>query len=289
MIYSIQNKALAAQVSTLGAQLMSLRGADSTQYLWQGDPKYWPDRSLTIFPYVARLTEGRYLYKGRLYHMPIHGFGPTSEFTVLEHSAASLTLCLDSSPETYGMYPFLFRFTIRYALEGSTLSVESRVENRGEKPMYFGLGGHPGINVPLEQGLSFEDYRLEFPPCAPRRVEFTPACFITGKETPFPLQNNVLPLSHDLFDEDAIVLKGVPGRVTLRSAKGSHGVTLNAPDFPIFGFWHMPKTDAPYVCLEPWTSLPSRQDVVEDLEKQPDLIRLEPKNVYKTTWSLETF
>ena len=51
----------------------------------------------------------------------------------------------------------------------------------------------------------------------------------------------------------------------------------------------MPKTDAPYICLEPWTSLPSRQDVVEDLEKQPDLIRLEPKNVYKTTWSLETF
>ena len=50
MIYSIQNKALTAQVSTLGAQLMSLCGADSTQYLWQGDPRYWPDRSLTIFP-----------------------------------------------------------------------------------------------------------------------------------------------------------------------------------------------------------------------------------------------
>ena len=28
--------------------------------------------------------------------------------------------------------------------------------------MYFGLGGHPGFNVPLEAGLSFEDYCLEF-------------------------------------------------------------------------------------------------------------------------------
>ena len=120
-------------------------------------------------------------------------------------------------------------------------------------------------------------------------MEFTEECFITGEETPFPLKNYTLPLSHSLFDDDAIVLKGVPGRVTLRSRKGTHGVTLNAPDFPVFGFWHMPKTDAPYVCLEPWTSLPSRQNLVEDLEKQPDLIRLEPKNVYKTTWSLETF
>lgn len=289
MIYAIQNSAITARVSTLGAQLMGLQGADNTQYLWQGDPRYWPDRSLTIFPYVARLTEGCYLYKSRLYHMPIHGFGPTSEFTVLEHSTSSLTLCLDSSPETYAMYPFLFRFTIRYLLDGTSIRVEICVENRGEKAMYFGLGGHPGINVPLEQGLSFEDYCLEFPPCTPMRVEFTPACFITGKETPFPLRDHTLPLSHSLFDEDAIVLKGIPGRVTLRSKRGRRGVTLNAPDFPVFGFWHMPKTDAPYICLEPWTSLPSRQDVVEDLEKQQDLIRLEPKKVYETTWSLETF
>lgn len=216
MFYTIRNDALTIRVDTAGAQLMSILGADSTQYLWQGDPRYWPDRSLTIFPYVARLTQGSYRYQGKLYHMPIHGFGPTSEFTVLEHTSTSLTLGLDSSPETYAMYPFLFRFILHYTLVKAILS-------------------------------------------------------------------------HSLFDDDAIVLKGIPGRVTLRSRKGTHGVTLNAPDFPVFGFWHMPKTDASYVCLEPWTSLPSRQDVVEDLEKQPDLIRLEPKNVYKTTWSLETF
>lgn len=289
MLYTIRNDALTVQVSSTGAQLMSILGADGTQYLWQGDPKYWPDRSLTIFPYVARLTEGRYLYHGKTYHMPIHGFGPTSEFHLSEQERTYLTLCLESSPETYQMYPFRFLFALRFFLEGSALRVETRVENRDEKPMYFGLGGHPGINVPLEDGLSFEDYRLEFPPCAPRRVEFTKECFITGREAPFLLESNTLPLCHSLFDDDAIVLKGIPGRVTLKSPKGSHGVTLNASDFPIFGFWHMPKTGAPYLCLEPWTSLPSRQDVVEDLEKQKDLLRLEPGEVYKAIWSLEVF
>ena len=57
----------------------------------------------------------------------------------------------------------------------------------------------------------------------------------------------------------------------------------------MLGFWHMPKTDAPYVCLEPWSSLPSRQDVVEDLETQPDLISLPAGEVWTTTWSLRCF
>ena len=289
MNITIRNETLTARIDPLGAQLMCLRGEDNTQYLWQGDPKYWPDCSLTIFPYVARLTKGCYRYRGRLYHMPIHGFGPTSEFTVSEHTDTCLTLSLESTPTTREMYPFDFRFSVTYRLEGTTLQVTYRVENRDEKTMYFGLGGHPGINVALEPGLFFEDYLLEFPDCRPKRVEFTPECFITGRELQYPLNGNRLPLSHDLFDQDAIVLKGVPGQVTLRSEKGRKGVSLIAPDFPILGLWHTPGTDAPYICLEPWSSLPSHQDMIEDLEQQADLISLPPKEVYKTTWSLKTF
>lgn len=74
MLYTIRNEDLMAQVSSSGAQLMSLEGKNHTQYLWQGNPRYWSDRSLTIFPYVARLTKGCYRYKGKFYHMPIHGF-----------------------------------------------------------------------------------------------------------------------------------------------------------------------------------------------------------------------
>ena len=286
MMFTIHSDHMSAVIDSAGAQLMSLQSSDGTQYLWQGGPTYWADRSLTIFPYVARLTDGCYRYRGQIYHMPIHGFAPTSEFSVTEQTDSAVTLTLESGPALYGQYPFLFRYDIRYRLEETTLHVAITVENKDEKTMYFGLGGHPGINVPLEEGLRFEDYVLEFPPCRPRRVEFTPACFITGRELPFPLEENRLPLRHELFDEDAIVLKGIPGQVTLKSPKGARSVTLNAPDFPVLGIWHMPKTDAPYVCLEPWSSLPSHQDVIEDLEKQADLISLEAMGVYHTEWSL---
>ena len=286
MLYHIENEFLRVSASDAGAELMSIRGADCTEYLWQGDPTYWSDRAPNIFPYVARLTNGSYTYQGQTYQLPIHGFAPTARFTVTEQLADSMTFTLESNPEYYAMYPFLFRFSIRYYLEGATLHAEMKVENLDGKTMYFGLGGHPGINVPMEEGLTFEDYFLEFPDCQLRRVEFTPACFITGKEDPFPLEGDHLPLRHNMFDDDAIVLKGVPGQVTLRSEKGSHAVTLIAEDLSVYGFWHMPKTDAPYICLEPWSSLPSRQDVVEDLETQSDLIALGGGKTYTTVWSL---
>ena len=54
--------------------------------------------------------------------------------------------------------------------------------------MFFGLGGHPGFRVPLEEGLAFEDYRVELSPEAgPVQVGFTPQHFLNGQDRPFPL------------------------------------------------------------------------------------------------------
>ena len=106
MLYTIRNEDLMAQVSSSGAQLMSLEGKNHTQYLWRGNTRYWSDRSLTIFPYVARLTKGCYHYKGKFYHMPIHGFGPSSDFSVFEQTESCVAFRLESNPKLYNMYPF---------------------------------------------------------------------------------------------------------------------------------------------------------------------------------------
>ena len=55
---------------------------------------------------------------------------------------------------------------------------------------------------------------------------------------------------------------------------------------PYLGLWHMPGTDAPYICIEPWVSLPSEQDKVTVFEEQPDLITLEPGGQYENCWSI---
>ena len=155
--------------------------------------------------------------------------------------------------------------------------------------MYFGMGGHPGFRVPLEEGLTFEDYQLRFhAPCSPIRVGFTEDCFLNGQDTAYPLvQDRYLPLRHDLFDEDAIVLKDMDRTVTLEAANGSRAITVSFPTMGYLGIWHMPRTDAPYVCIEPWSSLPSTKDRITVLEEQPDLLSLEPGKAMESTWSVQ--
>ena len=74
--------------------------------------------------------------------------------------------------------------------------------------------------------------------------------------------------------------------VTLKSAKTGRFVRVSYPEMAYLGIWHWPKTDAPYVCIEPWTSLPARQDVVEEFACKSDMIHLLPGRTYENTWTI---
>lgn len=291
MLQTIRNDAMTVTIDELGAQLMSVTAADGTEYLWNGDPAYWTGRAPNLFPYVGRLTNDRYTYGGKTYQMTRHGFAKRTVFTPADQGDANLTLRMTDTPESRENYPFSFRFDVSYVLEGRTLVIVYAVENRGRETMYFGLGGHPGFRVPLEAGKEFDDYRLTFArPSQPCRVLLSENYMLSGHDTPYPLEDGaVLPLRHDLFDQDAVILKNFERTMTLSAGEGSRGLTLSCPNMRYLGIWHMPKTDAPYVCLEPWASLPSRQDVVEDLAQQNDLIALEAGQRYENRWTITIF
>jgi len=279
----IQNEQISLAVDTLGAQMMSLQ-SNGCEYLWQGDPQYWQDRAPILFPMIARLYQEKYLVDGREYAMGIHGFAAQREFSVAEHSRDRLVLRLESDAATLEQYPFRFRLDIQYLLKDSTVEVTFRVENTDCRTIHFGIGGHPGFRVPGEQ---FDEYRLQFAkPCRPDRVLFSDQLLLNGLTAPYPLkEGRTIPLTHSLFDEDAVILQNTDRTVSL-----CHGdkpcVTVFFPDMPYIGFWHWPKTDAPYVCIEPWSSLPGRQDVVEDLSTRSDLIHLPAGESYVNRWSV---
>ena len=56
MLYELKNERLTVKVSDQGGTLWSILDRDGTEYLWQGDPRYWEDRGPNLFPYIARLT-----------------------------------------------------------------------------------------------------------------------------------------------------------------------------------------------------------------------------------------
>lgn len=288
MTFTMKNQDLTVTVSEDGAELQEIRDAAGTEYLWNGDAAYWCDRAPNLFPYVARLPEGKYLLDGEEHQMRIHGIAPYRRFRVIAQDAARMVLELRSDVQTLAEYPRAFAFRVIYALEGKRLNVTYEVENMDTRAMFFGLGGHLGFHVPLAEGKCFEDYRLRFAePCSPKRVGFTADCFVTGEDTPFALLNGTdLPLRHDLFDDDAIVLRDMAREVTLQS-DDAHAVTVRYPQMRYLGIWHMPRTDAPYVCIEPWLSLPAHAGRKAVLEEQTDLVRLAPGETYRNCWSIE--
>lgn len=289
MKYLIKNEKVQVEILSLGAQMCSIKSADGTEYLWQGDPKYWGDMAPNLFPYIARMTDKQYTFQGETYEMDIHGFAKDTVFEVEQKAEDHIVFRITDTEETYRQYPFAFLFEVDYHLDGSKLVVTYNVQNKDEKVMYFGVGGHPGFNVPLEEGVAFEDYYLEFDTIeAAKRVGFSEDCFVTGIDEPFPLEDGIrLPLRHNLFDDDAIIMTDMAKGVRLASDKGNKAIHVTYPDMPYLGIWHMPKTDAPYVCIEPWTSLPSRKGIVEDLATQPGLVSLNPKCEYHNQFTIE--
>lgn len=289
MLYTIYNEYLTIRIHEKGATLWSIKDVDGTEYLWQGNPEYWEDRSPNLFPYIARMTEGKYTLQGKTYEMDIHGFAKDMIFKVEQISNSHIVFSIKHTDETFKQYPYRFCFSVIYRLEGSKVNITYYVRNDDNKTMYFGVGGHPGFNVPLAEGEAFEDYYLEFDTNSDvKRVDFSEDCFVTGQLSEFPLEEGVkLPLVHNLFDDDAIVLTDMARSVTLISKKNNKGICVTYPNMKYLGIWHMPRTDAPYVCIEPWSSLPSRKGIVEDLETQSSLIALKSKCEYENQIGIE--
>lgn len=288
MEYTIKNQKLCVRISSTGGEFRSICDTAGKEYLWQGDPETWTDRGPNLFPYIGRMTDKMYTVQGKTYHMDIHGFLPYMEMKLLEHEKNRLVLGLESSEETRKQYPFEFSLEIQWELKERTLEITYCVKNRDKKTMYFGIGGHPGFQVPMEDGSCFEDYTLDFGENAELiQLILSEDCFVTDGEMPFELRDGrYLDLRHDLFDNDAIVLRNMPGQVILSGKNGHKAIQVNFPDMNYLGIWHWPKTEVPYVCIEPWSSLPSRKDRIEALETQENLISLEAGDSYENRWSI---
>lgn len=276
MNYVLKNAELTVTLSDLGAEMISVRRG-TCEYVWQKDDTYWKDgQAPLLFPICGRLIEGAYAYEGTRYEMAIHGFAKDSVFQVAHRSDCEIEFVLEADEATKSSYPFDFSLSVIYRLEGDTLATEAVIRNRGSSVMPATFGAHPGFYVPLDGAGRFEDYWLEFSkPCSPDEVVMTPTCFLTGERKPFLLERGrYLPLRHSLFDIDAIFLARVSDSVTLKSDKTPRSVTLTYPDMPYLGIWHMPRTDAPYVCIEPWCGLPDYNGKVGDIMQKSDMFRI---------------
>ncbi len=291
MEYIIENNLLRLTFSSLGGELRSIiNKKNGKEYLWQGNPEFWTGRSPNLFPIVGRVKEGKYRLGDKIYSIKSpHGFVRISELELREKTESSVVFGISDSAETLEVYPFKFDFNVKFTLESNKITVCYSVRNTGDRTMYFSVGAHPGFNIPINKEEKFEDYSIVFESdCEPNEV-ICENCYITGEKRPFALENKrIIPLRHDLFDNDAIILSDMKSRkLTVCSKKSENSITVDFADFKYLGIWHKPMTEAPYICIEPWNGLPSEVKSDEELTEKPAIITLEPNKDYFAKYSIE--
>lgn len=248
--YTVSNGFLSLTVASRGAEVVSLQSReDGTEFIWQGDPRYWEEHSPLLFPAVGDWKDNRYLYRDREYEMPLHGFARNQIFDV-RRNENQIICTLAAGEETRKYYPFDFLLKIVYTLDKNVLLTEQYVHNRSEGPMPYSIGEHIGFRVPLTADESYEDYYIEFdkPETAPRYP------LIDGREigppVPWLKETRRVNLTRDMFEEGAWNFEGlVSERAVLGNTRNSSRIILDYPGFSHFSLWSRP--DAPYLCMEP--------------------------------------
>lgn len=290
MIYTIENEHLKVQINDMGAEMVSIFGKKNNfEYLWQGDPTYWTGHAYVLFPICGRLTQNKYTYEGKTYEMNLHGFSRKSTHKVVKQTKTSIEFELTDNENTLNQYPFNFIFRISYSLDGAKVRTNLYVENTGKKDLPFSLGGHPGFNLPLENGLKAEDHYVDFGKTKNLQYQIcSPEKYCTGKTADFPLEDDrILRFKHSLFDNDAIFLDNIPSSVVLKSDKTDRFVKVSYKDMTHLGLWHAPQTEAPYICIEPWHGIPAIQDVIDDFDTKRDMMHLKPNSSYSSYIDIE--
>ncbi len=289
-MFTIETDQLKISIVAKGAEVKTVfHKGNGLNYMWRGDPAYWAKTSPVLFPIVGTLKNNTFFYEDKAYHLSRHGFARDKEFIVTEQTENSITLAIESSPETLVVYPFSFVFSIRYAVVKNTLSVNYFVRNSGDREMLFSVGGHPAFKLPLVEGTAYDDYQLTFEKTETAgRWPISEEGLIEEMPQPFLDETNTLPLSKYLFSKDAIVVKNLQSRsVQLHSDKSTHGLRFSFDDFPYLGLWAAPGAD--FLCIEPWLGIADSVDSDQQLAHKEGIIKMPPQGTFTATWQVAFF
>jgi len=95
-----------------------------------------------------------------------------------------------------------------------------------------------------------------------------------------------LSLTDTLFDNDALILKGLKSKkVSLKSKKSSASITVDYPDFDYLGIWAKP--GGQFVCIEPWLGISDSHTTNKDFTKKEGIIRLEANSDFIASYSIK--
>ena len=175
------------------------------------------------------------------------------------------------------------------------------IENRGDVPLPFEIGGHEAYATCLLPGETMEDYYVCFgaadkgadgadgmwADCA-EMFAMDEDGILDVPKIAVPLEAGCLTKTPEQLGIDTIVLEGVPGSTaTLASRKSDRAVTVEFPDFPYLGIWTKPMgVQTRYLCIEPWSALPDAHFSPRELAEKPGVRTVAPGEAVELTYRM---
>ncbi|MBX9808851.1 aldose 1-epimerase family protein [Candidatus Gracilibacteria bacterium] len=277
---TISNTEISIVVDSHGAELTSLKKIH-TEYLYQKQDGFWQRQSPILFPIVGGLKGGQYEYNENIYSLAQHGFARDMEWECRIDNDSRIICVLRSNAETRLKYPFDFLLTLTYTIYESTLYTEYTIENTSEEDgLIASIGAHPAFATNGNIG----EYSLKFSSDENLEVDQLDGGLLAFKKI-IDLDNHILHLSEELFEKDALILRGLKtSRIEL--FKGEKLVfTFDRGNFPHFGIWK--QKDAPFICLEPWHGFADTKNSSGILTEKEGLFALEPYESRDFAWFIQ--
>lgn len=284
MTFEMKKGNLRAAARTLGGELVSLKDERGQEYIWEGNPAFWPGQNPVLFPIVGSLKDGRVDIGGKIYEMGRHGFARGMEFSAADQGEDFVTLELRENEETLKRYPFPFSLRVTHRLLEDGFSTTFAVTNTGGVPMPFCVGGHTAVRIP--EGDRLEDYDLVFD--MPEQADshlLNDQGIIRHDGRKTMLDGSRIALNYDDFAEmDTIIFSLLrSGNVSLLHRETGRGVRLDFHEFPMVAFWTKP--GAPFLCLEPWQGCAAWDNESGKFEDKPFCTVLRPGDEKKLAYS----
>ncbi|MEZ4961236.1 MAG: aldose 1-epimerase family protein [Saprospiraceae bacterium] len=283
----MQNKQLRTTINYKGAEPISLIDVKTnTEYLWQANPAFWASHAPILFPIIGSLKDEEYVYEGKNYSLPQHGFAKDMEFALLSQNDSAASFSLKSNEQTVSVYPFRFELVVSYALVGRSLNVKYQVFNQDDKEIYFSIGGHPGFNCPLKAGEKRSDYQLVFAKREQANIHLKTGKLRSGETVPFLENENTIEITDSLFDDGPLIFSTLQsGSVQLK--KGDKRIlAFHFEGFPNLGIWSRSKT-SPFICIEPWFGMTDPVYTNQKIEEKEGIVRLKAGEEFACQYTIE--
>ena len=268
MIHTLKNEHLTIEINSRGAELTSVKSAGNHEFIWQGEA--WREHAPILFPVCGRLQDGKYKYRGKEYKMSSHGFAKYSEFTVSETGDNFITLTLTSSDETREIYPFDFTLDATYTLTENRLDAVFTVSNTGKHILPYMFGWHPGFTLSgdREIGSFYVDFGNKK---ALSWHQLQNGAFVNPFYSSYPLKGGRYYLNEEeIYSNDTMIFKDTAHTVRLAGGYQRRSVTLAySKNLPYMCIWKAPDSTARFVCLEPWSDIPSDGETPENFDLRP--------------------